>query len=187
MAILTVTDISLAFGEETIIENISFELQKGEHVGLVGVNGSGKTTLFKTLTGEYTPDTGSAIFSRETVPGYMEQHVCRDLHKTAFEEVMTVFSHLTDMERELEIMVDNGCTVLDVMVDHPVYGQLTGALRLSSRYDVRQFIQRAGAAQPLSLLTEGVHLHTLVCPDEDAFRRVLEELNEQDFLLDEDG
>ena len=102
MAILTVTDISLAFGEETIIENISFELQKGEHVGLVGVNGSGKTTLFKTLTGEYTPDTGSAIFSRETVPGYMEQHVCRDLHKTAFEEVMTVFSHLTDMERELE-------------------------------------------------------------------------------------
>ncbi|MCI8301865.1 MAG: transcription repressor NadR [Oscillospiraceae bacterium] len=92
-----------------------------------------------------------------------------------------------DMERELEIMVDNGCTVLDVMVDHPVYGQLTGALRLSSRYDVRQFIQRAGAAQPLSLLTEGVHLHTLVCPDEDAFRRVLEELNEQDFLLDEDG
>ena len=92
-----------------------------------------------------------------------------------------------DMERELEIMVDNGCTVLDVMVDHPVYGQLTGALRLSSRYDVRQFIQRAGAAQPLSLLTEGVHLHTLVCPDEDALRRVLEELNEQGFLLDEDG
>ena len=92
-----------------------------------------------------------------------------------------------DMERELEIMVDNGCTVLDVMVDHPVYGQLTGALRLSSRYDVSQFIQRAGAAQPLSLLTEGVHLHTLVCPDEDALRRVLEELNEQGFLLDEDG
>ena len=52
---------------------------------------------------------------------------------------------------------------------------------------MRQFIQRAGAAQPLSLLTEGVHLHTLVCPDEDALRRVLEELNEQGFLLDEDG
>lgn len=91
------------------------------------------------------------------------------------------------MERELQIMVDNGCTVLDVIVEHPVYGQLTGALGLSSRYDVSQFVLRAGAAQPLSLLTEGVHLHTLVCPDEDAFRRVLEELNEQDFLLDEDG
>ena len=102
MAILTVTDISLAFGEETIIENVSFELQKGERVGLVGVNGSGKTTLFKTLTGEYAPDTGTAVFARDTVPGYMEQHVCRDLYRTAYEEVMTVFSRLTDMERELE-------------------------------------------------------------------------------------
>ena len=58
-----------------------------------------------------------------------------------------------DMERELQIMVDNGCTVLDVIVEHPVYGQLTGALGLSSRYDVSQFVLRAGAAQPLSLLT----------------------------------
>ncbi len=106
MAILTVNNISLSFGEEIILENISFELQKGEHVGLVGVNGSGKTSLFKTLTGEYIPDTGSAVFSKETTPGYMEQHVCRDFHKTAFQEVMTVFSHLIAMEEELEDLAD---------------------------------------------------------------------------------
>lgn len=106
MAILTVNNISLSFGEEIILENISFELQKGEHVGLVGVNGSGKTSLFKTLTGEYTPDTGSAVFSKETTLGYMEQHVCRDFHKTAFQEVMTVFSHLIAMEEELEDLAD---------------------------------------------------------------------------------
>lgn len=89
-----------------------------------------------------------------------------------------------DMERELQIMVDNGCTVLDVIVEHPVYGQLTGALQLSSRYDVRQFILRANAAQPLSLLTEGVHLHTLSCPDEAAFGRVRGELAGAGFLLE---
>ena len=88
-----------------------------------------------------------------------------------------------DMERELQIMVDNGCTVLDVIVEHPVYGQLTGALQLASRYDVQQFIRRADAAQPLSLLTEGVHLHTLSCPGEDAFARVVEELDRAGFLL----
>ena len=88
-----------------------------------------------------------------------------------------------DMERELNIMVDNGCTVLDVIVEHPVYGQLTGALQLSSRYDVQQFIRRSNAAQPLSLLTEGVHLHTLSCPGEDAFARVVEELDRAGFLL----
>ena len=89
-----------------------------------------------------------------------------------------------DMERELNIMVDNGCTVLDVIVEHPVYGQLTGGLELSSRYDVREFIRRSQAAQPLSLLTEGVHLHTLVCPGEEAFLRVRQELADAGFLLE---
>lgn len=102
MAILTVNNIQQSFGEEVILQNITFEMQKGERIGLVGVNGSGKTTLFKVLTGEYTPDTGSVVYSKETVLGYMEQHVCRDFHKTALEEVMTVFAPLLRMERELE-------------------------------------------------------------------------------------
>ena len=78
------------------------------------------------------------------------------------------------MEAELCAMVDQGCSVLDVIVDHPVYGQLTGPLQLSSRYDVGQFITRCAQsdARPLSDLTGGVHLHTLSCPDEAAFRRV---------------
>ena len=89
-----------------------------------------------------------------------------------------------DMERELQIMVDNGCTVLDVIVEHPVYGQLTGGLGLASRYDIQQFIRRAQAARPLSLLTEGVHLHTLSCPDQEAFLRVRGELAGAGFLLE---
>ncbi len=102
MAVLTVKGISLSFGEERILEDVSFELQKGERVGLVGVNGSGKTTLFKTLTGEYVPDGGSVVFAKDARPGYMEQHVCRDFDKTAFQEVMTVFAPLLKMEKELE-------------------------------------------------------------------------------------
>ncbi len=89
-----------------------------------------------------------------------------------------------DMERELNIMVDNGCTVLDVVVAHPVYGQLTGSLHLRSRYDVKQFIAKSAKAQPLSLLTEGVHLHTLSCPDEAAFQRCVRELSDAGFLLE---
>jgi len=82
------------------------------------------------------------------------------------------------MEAELCAMVDQGCAVLDVIVEHPVYGQLTGPLQLSSRYDVGQFIARCteSDARPLSDLTGGIHLHTLSCPDEDAFRRVREVL-----------
>lgn len=90
------------------------------------------------------------------------------------------------MEAELCAMVDQGCSVLDVIVDHPVYGQLTGPLQLSSRYDVGQFIARcAGAgARPLSDLTGGIHLHTLSCPDEDAFLRVRGALGDLGVLLE---
>lgn len=89
------------------------------------------------------------------------------------------------MEAELNAIVDQGCTVVDVIVEHPLYGQLTGPLQLSSRYEVRQFLNRCGRAdaQPLSNLTEGIHLHTLSCPGEDAFRQVLRALEDLGILL----
>ena len=89
------------------------------------------------------------------------------------------------MQRELYAIVDQGCTVIDVIVEHPVYGQLTGPLQLSSRYEVDQFIQRCAQsdAQPLSRLTEGVHLHTLRGPDERALSRVTETLQKMGLLL----
>ena len=91
-----------------------------------------------------------------------------------------------DMERELNAIVDQGCIVVDVIVDHPIYGQLTGPLHLSSRYDVGQFVRRCReeSAAPLSLLTEGIHLHTVTCPDEQAYERVKCALRELGVLLE---
>lgn len=85
---------------------------------------------------------------------------------------------------ELNAMVDQGCTVLDVIVEHPIYGQLTGPLRISNRYEVAQFVARCReeAAAPLSQLTEGVHLHTVLCPDQDSADRVRDALEELGFL-----
>ena len=86
------------------------------------------------------------------------------------------------MEAELNAIVDNGCTVVDVIVEHPVYGQITGPLQVSNRYDVQQFLERC--TLPLSNLTEGIHLHTLSCPNEAAFSRVLNALKQLGFLLE---
>ena len=102
MAILTVNNIKKMFGTDTIIQDITFEVQKGDRIGLVGINGSGKTTLFKVLNGEYSADEGSFTPARDTSIGYMEQHVCRDMEKPAFDEVMTVFAPLLKMEAEIE-------------------------------------------------------------------------------------
>ena len=90
-----------------------------------------------------------------------------------------------DMERELTLVVDQGCTVENVIVEHPVYGQITGPLELSSRYDVSEFIRKVEecGAQPLSALTDGVHLHTLRCPDEGGFERARAALDQAGFLV----
>lgn len=91
-----------------------------------------------------------------------------------------------DTEKELNIMVDNGCTVVDVSVDHPIYGQLTASLQLSSRFDVSQFISKleSGRTSPLSALTGGIHLHRLLCPDEECFERTKAQLFDAGMLLD---
>ena len=104
MAILTVNNIKKMFGTDVIIQDITFEVQKGDRIGLVGINGSGKTTLFKVLNGEYTADEGTFTPARETSIGYMEQHVCREMEKPAFDEVMTVFAPLLKMEAEIEVL-----------------------------------------------------------------------------------
>ncbi len=89
------------------------------------------------------------------------------------------------MEAELTAIVDAGGEVLDVIVEHPVYGQLTGILGLQSRYDVTEFIRRVEAqeARPLSQLTGGIHLHTVRCRDEKSFQRVQKALANEGFLL----
>lgn len=94
---------------------------------------------------------------------------------------------LAQTGQELDILVDNGCTVLDVIVEHPVYGQLTGQLQISSRYDVQQFLARIrdSDAAPLSMLTGGLHLHTLCCPNEDAYTRACAALKAAGLLLDD--
>ena len=91
------------------------------------------------------------------------------------------------LDELVELMVDNGCTVLDVIVEHPVYGQLTGQLQISSRYDVEQFLARVQAhdAAPLSMLTGGIHLHTLRCPDAAACERACAALKAAGLLLDD--
>ena len=92
-----------------------------------------------------------------------------------------------EMREELQILVDNGCLVRDVIVEHPVYGQLVGQLDIATRYDVDEFISKVmeSDAAPLSDLTGGIHLHTIFCPDEEVYRRVLEKLRKSGFLFEQ--
>lgn len=90
----------------------------------------------------------------------------------------------TGTRDELNAMVDCGCTVVDVIVDHPVYGQLSAPLHLRSRLDVEQFMARMEGAAPLSQLTDGIHLHSLSCPDEASYEHLKARLRQLGFLAE---
>ena len=87
---------------------------------------------------------------------------------------------------ELYTVVDCGCAVLDVIVEHPVYGQLLGQLQIHSRYDADMFCDALckNEAQPLCRLTGDVHLHTLRCPTEEHKTRVLQALSAKGYLTE---
>ena len=83
---------------------------------------------------------------------------------------------------ELYTIVDCGCGVLDVTVEHPVYGELCAPLQIFSRAEADEFVQKLKDTQPLCCLTDGVHLHRLQCPTPSHEARVLKALEEKGFL-----
>lgn len=89
--------------------------------------------------------------------------------------------------KELYIVVGQGATILDVIVDHPIYGQLVGQLQISSRFDADRFATAltSSEASPLSQLTGGIHLHTIRCPSHDCFERITAALRGAGILVSE--
>lgn len=102
MSVLSAYDLGMSFIERKLFDSITFTVEEKDKIGFIGANGSGKTTLFKILTGQLTPDTGTVTVSKNTCVGYMEQHACTSLNKTVYDELLSVFQPLIEMEKELE-------------------------------------------------------------------------------------
>lgn len=103
-------------------------------------------------------------------------------------EKTIVCKHTPDQTmEELNILVDNGITVKDVKIEHPVYGDLSASIMVSNRNEVIEFIKRIreSEASYLSKLTEdGIHLHTIVADNEDQIKNAEEALRKADILVD---
>ncbi len=103
--ILSCNDINKSFGITNVLTNISFNINEKDKVALVGVNGAGKSTLFKIIVGELSKDSGDITMPKNTKIGYFSQSLNLNEENTLFDELLTVFSHIIDMEfklRELE-------------------------------------------------------------------------------------
>lgn len=88
------------------------------------------------------------------------------------------------LTEELSIMLDYGARILDVIVEHPVYGEIKGNLNINCREDLSDFAKKisSGETEPLSVLTDGIHIHTVEVPNEETFCKMIEELKRQNFL-----
>ena len=92
-------------GSNLVLNKVSFAVNKGERIGIIGINGAGKTTLLRMLNGELPPEEGDFFVSSDLRIGYLEQDGGFDSENTVIEEVNKVFEHFPEMEQEMERML----------------------------------------------------------------------------------
>ena len=108
MIILACNNLNKSFGIDNILENISFTVNEGDKIGIIGINGTGKTTLFKILSGEYGYDSGEIYTSKNIEIAYLQQNTNFQSSNNILDEVLDVFNDLMKMEeylRQLELKI----------------------------------------------------------------------------------
>lgn len=121
MIALSASGLSYRIGVRDILDNISFSVEEGDHLGVVGVNGSGKSTLLKLLTGEYAPDSGGVVIGKNKSIGMLHQddafRILSDpgsvsaIDETVLGQMYAIFPELCRMEdrlAELQKLLDDG-------------------------------------------------------------------------------
>lgn len=106
MSFLTVSHVSHSFGGRQILEDVSFKLEKGEHIGLVGANGEGKSTFFDLITDRLIPDDGQISWPSKITVGYLDQQSRLTKGKTIREVLRTAFDEDFAAEQEMLELYD---------------------------------------------------------------------------------
>ena len=101
LILLQVNALSKLYGAETILANIKLEVQTKDRIALVGRNGAGKSTLLKIIAGELSHDSGEIIKPKDVSIGYLAQNTGLETSLTIWDEMLTVFTHLQQMETKL--------------------------------------------------------------------------------------
>lgn len=104
MIVLSATNITKEYGTDVIVKDISFHLNEGDRVGLIGKNGGGKTTLMNILAGELTPTTGEIFISREKTVGYLKQADRFSSENTIIEEAERIFDDVRKLEEDMKAL-----------------------------------------------------------------------------------
>lgn len=129
MSLLIVENVSHGFGGRKILEDASFRLLKGEHIGLIGANGEGKSTFLNIITGKVMPDAGHIEWSKRATVGYLDQHsslkkgmTIRDVLREAFkgmfqleQEMLSLYEAMAEATDGLEDMMEDAGEIQNIL------------------------------------------------------------------------
>lgn len=101
MSVLEVANLTFSFGNKIILEDANFVMQKGEHIGLVGMNGEGKSTFIKLITKQISPDAGKIVWAKNLTTGYLDQYLTLSKGKTIKEVLEEAFSKMFLEEKRM--------------------------------------------------------------------------------------
>ena len=110
---ISIDGLAVEFGGTTLFSDISFVINEKDRIALMGKNGAGKSTLLKILAGVRQPTRGKISAPKDCVIAYLPQHLMTEDGRTVFEEASMAFSHLKEMEREIEVLNNELATRTD--------------------------------------------------------------------------
>lgn len=113
MIVLGCKDIHKSYGVDTIVNSATFNINEGEHIGLVGPNGAGKSTLFKIIAKTLEPDSGNIFIDKTKKIGYLSQHLSLETSNSIYDEVLSVFQDIIDLENKLSKLEEEMNTPYD--------------------------------------------------------------------------
>lgn len=101
MVVLSCKNIHKSYGIKVVLENVTFNINEGDKIGLIGPNGAGKSTLFNILTNKSSYDSGDLYIDKSKNLGYLTQHLSLNSSNTIYKEMYTVFKDLVNLEKKL--------------------------------------------------------------------------------------
>lgn len=136
---ISVNNLSVQFTGVTLFDNVTFNINDRDRIGLVGKNGAGKSTLLKILCRQQEPETGTVIIATGQTVGYLPQEMIPDTVGTVIQETMTAFEEIVELERRQETLSQDVATRTDY--DSQEYGRL-----LSQLHEVTERISMLGGS-----------------------------------------
>lgn len=143
MSLIKFQNVSFSFGADVILDDVDFQINPGEKVGIVGNNGAGKTTLFRMITGELFSNSGEVVMGKDVAVGYMEQHPLTNCTQTLFNEMDSAFTEIHSIRHEMErIEAEMGKENADLDKLTAYYGNLQETFEKKGGYQLEYKISR---------------------------------------------